>query len=297
MRGNQYAVVAVGILGGSIPASAGKPTDTQDRDPRHRVYPRECGETPPWSVSVIRVRGLSPRVRGNRVLNCADHHTHGSIPASAGKPDRMLRSMSAGGVYPRECGETDTLRLSEDDTGGLSPRVRGNRRCNRRPKAAPGSIPASAGKPLICKVAAEFHRVYPRECGETEAEKDAVGLTEGLSPRVRGNRGEVGENEQKAGSIPASAGKPSCSQRPRGPPRVYPRECGETSGHSSTGQDHGGLSPRVRGNHGSEPAPYCRKGSIPASAGKPLSVLPVTSSIRVYPRECGETIPAHTISE
>ena len=50
------------------------------------VYPRVCGGTAsPLRVSAS-IKGLSPRVRGNRIGSLAEANGDGSIPACAGEP-------------------------------------------------------------------------------------------------------------------------------------------------------------------------------------------------------------------
>ena len=51
-------------------------------------------------------------------------------------------------------------------------------------------------------------RVYPRVCGGTGQPVGQIGLVEGLSPRVRGNRHDKVCDHCGAGSIPACAGEP-----------------------------------------------------------------------------------------
>ena len=51
----------------------------------------------------------------------------GSIPACAGEPWAGAESSAARGVYPRVCGGTTGTAPTDDNGGGLSPRVRGNR--------------------------------------------------------------------------------------------------------------------------------------------------------------------------
>ena len=101
----------------------------------------------------------------------------------------------------------------------------------------------------------------------------------GLSPRVRGNPGEVGHQVHYRGSIPASAGQPGLRRSP----------CGATGAPSSSRHRRRGLSPRVRGNH--PKICLCRGvlGSIPASAGQPFNVVFILYPNAVYPRECGAT--------
>ncbi len=48
-----------------------------------------------------------------------------------------------------------------------------------------------------------------------------------------------------------------------------------------------GLSPRVRGSHGSCDVVHLGLRSIPASAGQPDIEGPVDALLKVYPRECG----------
>ena len=50
-----------------------------------------------------------------------------------------------------------------------------------------------------------------------------------------------------------------------------------------------GLSPRVRGNHGTYQQPLEGWGSIPACAGEPTTVELRRKTLMVYPRVCGGT--------
>ena len=123
----------------SIPASAGEPSR----------------QGTGWKSFADRVRGLSPRVRGNR--NETRNGTNGNL--------RM--------VYPRECGGTfqdcDRMRLKGRRLG-LSPRVRGN----PRQRWAANSANAIGLSPRV-RGNLDNRRlwrmismtVYPRECGGT----------------------------------------------------------------------------------------------------------------------------------
>ena len=167
VRGNPDPIQHPNQEHGSIPASAGKPTMASLALGTSRVYPRECGETDINLSSTGTVKGLSPRVRGNRQGEQETAQRRGSIPASAGKPRRARSSSPSTRVYPRECGETPDLLRGSEATWGLSPRVRGN---PPRPTSGTNSwrsIPASAGKPPWPRLVAFSCRVYPRECGET----------------------------------------------------------------------------------------------------------------------------------
>ena len=289
VRGNRIGRSQSRNRRGSIPASAGKPRRGRLSQRLHQVYPRECGETGGDQRGVRLLEGLSPRVRGNPGGSVLQAPDPGSIPASAGKPPCPACPQPRREVYPRECGETPTATLRPDRPGGLSPRVRGNRGSSIAADEMTGSIPASAGKPPCNRRRSTERWVYPRECGETCSRRTDGQHTPGLSPRVRGNRGEDEAADVVSGSIPASAGKPAAHSRRRSESRVYPRECGETIVlHCTTGL-MGGLSPRVRGNLPGRPSLRLSVGSIPASAGKPPNPWVSVDFRRVYPRECGET--------
>ena len=70
--------------------------------------------------------------------------------------------------------------------------------------------------------------VYPRVCGGTSSTDDSDSVGEGLSPRVRGNRGQGTDQRRFAGSIPACAGEPRRTAKRRKLFAVYPRVCGGT---------------------------------------------------------------------
>ena len=74
------------------------------------------------------------------------------------------------------------------------------------------SIPACAGEPALDNASGYQERVYPRVCGGTIPKADAQVVVEGLSPRVRGNRGLDDNVLHQRGSIPACAGEPSIAR-------------------------------------------------------------------------------------
>ena len=187
MRGNPHCRYPGAVLAGSIPACAGKPRTLPSRVLVSSVYPRVCGETVWTFGSHSLARGLSPRVRGNRVAAGALALGDGSIPACAGKPSTFPFGHTLHTVYPRVCGETIAAADAKSKSGGLSPRVRGNLWVCERVGASSGSIPACAGKPSMRSRRGSPSRVYPRVCGETEYEVKEGQSIQGLSPRVRGN--------------------------------------------------------------------------------------------------------------
>ncbi len=127
VRGNLGLTVLAGLGVRSIPACAGEPYCTSFPYPPVGVYPRVCGGTVARTRTSYWVKGLSPRVRGNRARGCAARYRVRSIPACAGEPAPSLALHCQQRVYPRVCGGTHGQGPRPAGCDGLSPRVRGNR--------------------------------------------------------------------------------------------------------------------------------------------------------------------------
>ena len=235
------------------------------------------------------ISGLSPRVRGNRAWRRTPPPCSGSIPACAGEPNAPRLLQGKVRVYPRVCGGTIYEEIAQLRTEGLSPRVRGNPRPATRTSVSSGSIPACAGEPARQSPTSTAPRVYPRVCGGTNSQTYRLHLTEGLSPRVRGNPGAARCLLGHGGSIPACAGEPSARSCWPLRRRVYPRVCGGTLPVDAEGQAFEGLSPRVRGNPALVRVDAAGQGSIPACAGEPRRRGFGAGALGVYPRVCGGT--------
>ena len=110
----------------SIPACAGEPSSRASGAYQSAVYPRVCGGTAPPGIPLWMMRGLSPRVRGNRVGGNPSVGFGRSIPACAGEPHPRPSVAKSPGVYPRVCGGTGSGSRPASAVIGLSPRVRGN---------------------------------------------------------------------------------------------------------------------------------------------------------------------------
>ena len=238
---------------------------------------------------MTRLRGLSPRVRGNPGIGWRRSRSARSIPARAGEPPHAMLPKLECRVYPRACGGTPPKPSATSASSGLSPRVRGNpaRGVPRWP--GPRSIPARAGEPSLAEMHGTVVRVYPRACGGTAVARSSVYTLEGLSPRVRGNRGTRVDGVGQCGSIPARAGEPTAGKRNATSSRVYPRACGGTRPVPASESPGEGLSPRVRGNRVERLSADGHPGSIPARAGEPVRMVWPRQSSGVYPRACGGT--------
>ena len=128
VRGNRAGALAGRDRIGSIPACAGEPPLRSAAGSRPQVYPRVCGGTASTVSNDCAGIGLSPRVRGNPTLAGLLAVWRGSIPACAGEPSGDAEGGCSVPVYPRVCGGTANPWVNRSAQGGLSPRVRGNRR-------------------------------------------------------------------------------------------------------------------------------------------------------------------------
>ena len=255
---------------GSIPACAGEPRRAARMSSMSEVYPRVCGGTQSNFARVRTNRGLSPRVRGNRLIKGLRRNATGSIPACAGEPPPLPRDLGQTRVYPRVCGGTGQLSVSGYGAQGLSPRVRGNRPQYALPDQSARSIPACAGEPYGPPRVCVGRWVYPRVCGGTDHTLRSRLIALGLSPRVRGNRCAGRGIDLGGGSIPACAGEPRGAMRVLPAAKVYPRVCGGTPAGLTRWRRYAGLSPRVRGNREPLIDKIACLRSIPACAGEPI---------------------------
>ena len=188
LRGNPVVPDYAPGAAGSIPAPAGEPTQTLPLVFPPGVYPRACGGTDADVFAEWVAVGLSPRLRGNRLLRGQSTTAQRSIPAPAGEPSYGVWEEPVGRVYPRACGGTSMIRRWRFSMRGLSPRLRGN----------------LAG--VLCEVLEEV----------------------GLSPRLRGNLRLSERRSERGGSIPAPAGEPMRRETEPHTRTVYPRACGGT---------------------------------------------------------------------
>ena len=132
-----------------------------------RAYPRVGGGTT-WSAGWrATCKGLSPRGRGNHLVDRVELHVQGPIPAWAGEPPPEDVALFVMRAYPRVGGGTASRTLRSGDFWGLSPRGRGNRELSDLRLALAGPIPAWAGEPTGRSRLSTPRRAYPRVGGGT----------------------------------------------------------------------------------------------------------------------------------
>ena len=125
--------------------------------------------------------------------------------------------------------------------------------------------------------------------GGTALEVGQSRLSQGLSPRGRGNPVRLGSSYPRWRSIPAWAGEPLVDHRHDLEGVVYPRVGGGTDPGGRAVWSWGGLSPRGRGNQAPARGPQGPRRSIPAWAGEPRRPTWRTAMSTVYPRVGGGT--------
>ena len=150
----------------SIPACAGKPTQTRYRSCPRRVDPRVRGEAPPPAETPPEPEGRSPRARGSLSVLRLVIMWRRSIPACAGKQGAHFDSMDKHEVDPRVRGEADLVTATSNCVRGRSPRARGSQQLPNAWRPVLRSIPACAGKPPGRRRPSPMAQVDPRVRGE-----------------------------------------------------------------------------------------------------------------------------------
>ena len=167
VRGNHASPHHVAVNVRSIPACTGEPRDFSGIGSIPGVYPRVYGGTAAAAGRRPGGRGLSPRVRGNPQNGVFQWISQRSIPACTGEPPGARPLPSRVSVYPRVYGGTRSHGSPPLDSGGLSPRVRGNRDRSYGGELLYRSIPACTGEPCGTPSRRSSATVYPRVYGGT----------------------------------------------------------------------------------------------------------------------------------
>ena len=111
--------------------------------------------------------GLSPHVRGIRLIKRLELILKGSIPACTGNPVHPKLSDFSFWVYPRMYGESVVIYAKDGQDLGLSPHVRGIQGDMVDNLKEEGSIPACTGNPRMPAISSHVKGVYPRMYGES----------------------------------------------------------------------------------------------------------------------------------
>ena len=181
-------------------------------------------------------------------------------------------------------------------TVGSSPRLRGTRGCARHRVWRGGIIPALAGNTPRQRDRTGTRWDHPRACGEHWAELDALGLTWGSSPRLRGTRVVAFARGHLDGIIPALAGNTNPPHSNACAERDHPRACGEHLSGVWFTPLMMGSSPRLRGTLTASQGLWLMAGIIPALAGNTRRGRVPRGFPRDHPRACGEHVDSISVT-
>ena len=287
-RGKREAETGERVLGGLIPAHAGKTRWRRARSPPRKAHPRSRGENAQGRGHSPASGGSSPLTRGKLLHSRWGHGREGLIPAHAGKtdgPERMTRPRRA---HPRSRGENFEVRGAFPPDAGSSPLTRGKLDAEGPPPLRGRLIPAHAGKTLRAHLVVGGRAAHPRSRGENVVAASSWGGRQGSSPLTRGKRISCCKNRRAAGLIPAHAGKTYVFKRLELGERAHPRSRGENRRSRSSASRSYGSSPLTRGKLVATSTGTAPSGLIPAHAGKTLGPGLLGCAAAAHPRSRGE---------
>ena len=171
---------------GIIPANTGRMRRSRRMVARRRDHPREYGENS-WTTRYRQLLlGSSPRIRGEYRLGTPPYRANRIIPANTGRIIPVPGSLHYRRDHPREYGENSSTSRFHVSDGGSSPRIRGEYAVVVQSPVRVGIIPANTGRILPLRGASILLRDHPREYGENDCSGLWSGITQGSSPRIRG---------------------------------------------------------------------------------------------------------------
>ena len=134
--------------GGITPACAGKRFDQRRQFVESEDHPRMCGEKLASGLSLRRMTGSPPHVRGKASHRGLVWELPGITPACAGKRQSPSGSHRLSLDHPRMCGEKCLNSLMVAPVTGSPPHVRGKGDSEVISQCTHGITPACAGKRL-----------------------------------------------------------------------------------------------------------------------------------------------------
>ena len=232
-----------------IPAHAGKTQMRSCAASRTAAHPRSRGENWPRSRAAAISSGSSPLTRGKPCLIGNDSDDRGLIPAHAGKTVRRVGPASSVQAHPRSRGENHCMWCVSLPRRGSSPLTRGKRSHWSAQTKRYGLIPAHAGKTRPRGGARLSRGAHPRSRGENRSSVIAATSFMGSSPLTRGKPGGPLLGGNRAGLIPAHAGKTVHHRDCRRCRQAHPRSRGENAQAQKRVIIKHGSSPLTRGKH------------------------------------------------
>ena len=171
-------------------------------------------------------------------------------------------------AHPRSRGENLLHDRVMAAGGGSSPLTRGKHGQGDEVPPVPGLIPAHAGKTrMVCPIHSRMG-AHPRSRGENPRTAASAGYWAGSSPLTRGKLTKDAALKERAGLIPAHAGKTGRPAPTSRGDRAHPRSRGENGTRSDLAYVTEGSSPLTRGKRDVGGVRPSGGGLIPAHAGK-----------------------------
>ena len=124
-RGKQRHCLDNVVVGGLIPAHAGKTLTRRASHDRQRAHPRSRGENSMSEARIHTRSGSSPLTRGKHTLVVVDEDGQRLIPAHAGKTYCEMSSYRSCAAHPRSRGENGRMLSRHMLIIGSSPLTRG----------------------------------------------------------------------------------------------------------------------------------------------------------------------------
>ena len=174
---------------------------------------------------------------------------------------------------------------------GTSPRARGKRSLENLSLSILWNIPACAGKTLLHLVGTAKSQEHPRVRGENNDFASARKTGPGTSPRARGKHCQGWSEDERAGNIPACAGKTLSPLSFSCLIWEHPRVRGENRRLSRRPRQQSGTSPRARGKLRRGDQRLVGHRNIPACAGKTQEDYSCYVLRQEHPRVRGENVP------
>ena len=232
--------------------------------------------------------GSSPLTRGKHPHHARNDQRTGLIPAHAGKTSSPGVPCCASWAHPHSRGENIITGIIGVLSEGSSPLTRGKLSCCLPVLPVHGLIPAHAGKTSPTCNATPTTWDHPRSRGENRSCCSRGRAMSGSSPLTRGKRSGLGGGADRAGIIPAHAGKTRLRASWAWRTWAHPRLRGENPIIVACRLPAAGSSPLTQG----KPMPFIGnshpKGIIPAHAGKTRRKPVQHDRHRDHPRSRGE---------
>ena len=246
-RGKHADVPVDFILGGLIPAHAGKTAGHGQAPCAAGAHPRSRGENANRAIVIRPAEGSSPLTRGKRSELLPRVGGGGLIPAHAGKTTCLRQRRKGRRAHPRSRGENAIPAKTMTPTSGSSPLTRGKPRSDNSYPVPCGLIPAHAGKTREVFANQSRSTAHPRSRGENPYGCTGSDTHSGSSPLTRGKHELGARGLSSFGLIPAHAGKTSTATARPTRTGAHPRSRGENLRLYGLGAMNEGSSPLTRG--------------------------------------------------